>query len=45
MTKYRGLANLIRLEHPFVAKVLDDVAQQYEREARDWDERERWEER
>ena len=43
-SKYRDQANLIRFEHPFVAKILDEVAMHYEREAKHWDECERWEE-
>ncbi len=43
-TEYRSHADAIRFEHPFVAKILDDVARQYEGEAKHWDELERWEE-
>ncbi len=42
--KYEGFANHIRYEMPFVAGVLDSVADAYKQEARRWDESERWEE-
>lgn len=40
---FRQRANRIRFESPFVAQVLDSVAKGYEREAKWWDERDRWE--
>lgn len=42
--KYRQQADAIRFDAPFTAEVLDSVARSYENEAREWDERDRWEE-
>jgi hypothetical protein len=42
--QYREKSDRIRFESPFVARVLDSVAESYEREAKWWDERGRWEE-
>jgi hypothetical protein len=42
--KFRQRADRIRFDTPFVARVLDSVAQSYEREAQWWAERDRWEE-
>ena len=42
--KYKLQANEIRFEAPFTARVLDDLSDSYNRDARVWDERSRWEE-
>ena len=41
--QYCSKAELIRFDSPFVAGILDSVADSYQREAAWWDERERWE--
>ena len=41
--QFREKADRIRFDSPFVAKILDSVADSYEKEASWWDERERWE--
>jgi hypothetical protein len=41
---YRQQAEAIRFDFPVTASILDDVANAYEREGRDWDEEERWNE-
>lgn len=43
--QYREKSDRIRFDSPFVAKVLDDVAESYEGQAKWWGERDRWEER
>lgn len=43
--EFRQRADRIRFDSPFVARVLDSVVQSYEREAKWWDERDRWEDR
>ena len=40
--KYRDLANKVRFDSPTSARVLDSVADSYDRESKWWDERERW---
>lgn len=40
--KYRKLADKVRFESPITARVLQGVSEDYERESRWWDERERW---
>lgn len=40
---FRKKADKVRFDSPFVAGVLDSVAESYDREAKWWDERERWE--
>jgi hypothetical protein len=42
--RYKGFADRVRFESPFVASVLDSLAAHYEADARHWDEREKWEE-
>lgn len=42
--KFKERADRIRFDAPFVAGVLDAVAQSYERDAQSWDESDRWEE-
>lgn len=44
VSKYRQFAEQVRFDSPFVARILEDLADSYEHEARNWDERERWEE-
>lgn len=41
--KYRGQAEAIKLDSPFVADVLFSVAKSYDHDAQRWDERDRWE--
>lgn len=43
-SEFRERTDRIRFNSPFVARVLDSVVQSYEREAKWWDERDRWEE-
>ena len=43
--RYREKSDRIRFEFPFVARILDDVVRNYEGEATQWDEWERWDER
>lgn len=43
--KYQTFAEQIRFTAPFVAAVLDTVAESYEHEGRTWDEHGKWEER
>ena len=40
--KYREMADLIRFDSPFVAAILDSVADSYRRDAERWDEDKRW---
>src|SRR5690606_22859079 len=40
--KFRQRAERIRFDAPFTAGVLDNVASSYDRAARDWDERDQW---
>jgi hypothetical protein len=42
--KYRSFADSVRFTSPFVARVLDEVAESYEHDGRGWDERDRWQE-
>jgi hypothetical protein len=41
--EFQKKADRIRFDSPFVAQILDSVVEIYEREARWWDERDRWE--
>ena len=41
--RYRDLANKVRFDSSTSARVLDSVADSYDRESKWWDERERWE--
>lgn len=43
--KYRALADRVRFTHSFTAGVLDGITEAYEREGREWDEHDRWEDR
>jgi hypothetical protein len=43
-TKYHSFADRVRFTSPFVAQVLDEVAESYEHEGRIWDEHGKWEE-
>ena len=42
--KYRGQAEVILFDAPFIAEVLMGVARSYEHQAKEWDERDRWRE-
>jgi len=42
--KYRDLANKVRFDSPCTARVLDSVADSYDRQSQWWDEQERWDE-
>jgi hypothetical protein len=41
-TKFRNLANKVRFDSPSTARVLDSVADSYDRQSQWWDEQEKW---
>jgi hypothetical protein len=43
--KFLDLANTIRFRYPTVTKVLDGLSSGYQREAKAWDDRQKWEDR
>ena len=42
--KYRAQSDAIRFDAPFTAEVLMGLARDYQHQAKDWDERDRWRE-